>query len=73
MWVLIKIGYNEKESVVFASKKKKVLIEYLKKLEYYCMQGVLKNYYINDKTTQPGGGIFGDYRIERLELLKTKN
>ena len=73
MWVLIKIGYNEKESVVLASKKKKVLIEYLKKLEYYCMQGVLKNYYITDKTTQPGGDIVVDYRIERLKLLKTKN
>tara|TARA_B110000967_G_C18801791_1_gene518885 strand:+ start:562 stop:780 length:219 start_codon:yes stop_codon:yes gene_type:complete len=72
MWVLIKIEKFGKESVVLASKKKKVLIEYLKKLEYYCMQGVLKNYYINDKTTQPSGdGV--DYRIDRLELLITKN
>ena len=68
MWVLIKIEKFGKESVVLASKKKKVLIEYLKKLEYYCMQGVLKNYYINDKTTD---GV--DYRIDRLELLITKN
>ena len=70
MWVLIKIEKfnSRKESVVLASKKKKVLIEYLKKLEYYCMQGVLKNYYINDKTTD---GV--DYRIDRLELLITKN
>ena len=68
MWVLIKIEKFGKESVVLASKKKKVLIEYLKKHEYYCMQGVLKNYYINDKNIQ---GV--DYRIDRLELLITKN
>lgn len=64
MYILIEIGTNDSRNTCKCSKKKKIIVEYLKEKGYYWSKKF--NRYVDDKNS--GSGL--DYEIKFIEELK---